>query len=345
MTFWFERLVAKTRIPYQLFFTLEGCLLYSVGLILASLTGNLHEFITEPKWASFIALQAFAGAMVIYTLRKFDYSLNRLNAMVALSAEQYNEVKRRLRKTVTVPIYWFLVVFILAWYLSIIFIVGNGLLDWGDWASQWVWWGNYNSPSLFYIYYEFICLLWLVVLSIYLWVVAVGLNLAYAKLCFKTPFRGMPLLTLGTRILDGFARLSIITFASIMVASPSYFYLWTPMETASIWAPSFYLSVGAIYFLAMALPAIILPHCFFYILLSRNKKSMLSNIESEIMALLSKGMPAFGKKQERQLILLNQSKTAIESARTSLVNVRIVIEFGLVNVAHFAIMQFLPHLL
>ncbi len=344
MTFWLERLVAKIRIPYQLFFTLEGCLLYGIGLIGASLTGNLHEFITEPKWACFIALQASAGAMVVYALRKFDYSLNRLNPTVALSAEQFNEVKRQLRKTVTLPIYWLLVAFVLTWFLSCIFIVGNGLLDWGNYAPQWVWWGNYNSPSLFYLYYELISLLWIVVVSIYLWVVAIGLNLAYAKLCFKTPFHGMPLLTLGTRIFDGFARLTIITFAGIVVGGLSYFYLWGPIESPSIWTHSSYLPVGGIYALAMALPAIILPHCFFSLLLSRNKKTVLSNIELEIMALISKGMPASGKKQERQLISLNQSKTAVESARTSLLNVRIVIEFVLVNAVNFAIMLLIPHL-
>lgn len=340
---WLERLVAKTRIPYQLFFVLEGFLLYGVGLILAGLTGNLQEFISDPKWVYFIALQAFAGAMIIYSLHRFDSSLDRLKAVIALSEEQYDEAKRRLRKSVTMPLYWFLAVFLLGWYLACIYFVGNGPLDWGDWSSQWVWWATYNSPSTFYLYYEIICLPWLVLASMYLWVVAVGLNLAYAKLCFRTPFRGTPLLTLGTRLFDGFARLTIITFVCLVVASLSYLYLWNPMKP-QIWGPSLYLPIGAIYTLVMALPAAFLPHYCFYKLFSRTKNGVLSNIESQIMTLISKGTTTSGKKQERQLAVLHQSKVAVESARTSLLHVRIVVEFVFVSFGHLALMQLVPHL-
>lgn len=71
---------------------------------------------------------------------------------------------------------------------------------------------------------------------------------------------------------------------------------------------------------------------------------MLSNIESEIMMLISKGTPASEKKREQQLALLHQSKVAVEAAKVSLVNVRIVVEFVAVSAAHLVVMQLLPHL-
>ena len=341
-TVWFERLVEKAGIRYQLFFALVGCLLYGGGVTLAGMTGNLSEFITERKWACFIALLAATGVALFYTLRKFDSSVDRLNEVVELSEDKLSEEKRRLRGSITVPVYWIPVVLLLAWYLSRLSIVGGGLVDWGGYHYNWVWWATYNSPHLFNVYYVVMCLPWFLVSAIYLCVVAVGLNLAYARLCLRTRFRGRELLTRGTRVFNGFGRLTIVTFACLVVASLSYVYLWHPLK-ADLWTSSVHLPIGAIYLPAMALPAALLPHYFFYRLLSRTKAAELNWLESEMRA-VSRDPGISQRKREQRLRQLGQDRIIVESARTSLLNVRIVVEFVGVSVAHLGLMQLVPHL-
>ena len=340
-TAWFERLVEKAGIRYQLFFALVGCLLYSGGVTLAGMTGNLSQFITEPKWACFIALLGATGVALFYTLRKFDSSVDRLKEVVELSEDKLSEEKRRLRGSVTVPVYWIPVALLLAWYLSRFSIVGGGFLDWGGYHSHWVWWATYNSPHLFNVYYQIMCLPWFLVSAIYLCVVAVGLNLAYARLCLRTRFRDRELLTRGTRVFNGFGHLTMVTFACLVVASLSYLYLWSPVKP-HLWTLSV-MPTGAIYLLAMALPAALLPHYFFYRLLSRAKTAELNWLESEMRA-VSRDPAISQRKREQRLREFGQERLIVESARTSLLNIRIVVEFVAVSIAHLGLMQLVPHL-
>jgi hypothetical protein len=319
-SFWLDRALGKTRPPYPATFAVLNLLLYTVGLATAAVAGNLGLFLAEPRWILINLFGFVNGTAITYAVRGFDSALSNARSLSTLTDDDFQQMRVKLSRLMTSKFYWLLVA---GWLLfSFTHIV---LLRQPAWWTR----DGYNLPLVIDVL-GFLIQGWngCVLGGMFMFIVPIGLNLAYWRICRPGFFRPEVATPAGTKALSSFARLITgCTLAAVILSALAI----------SIWAqiPSRYVVyiplVGSAF---MFLPTAIIPHYLFHGAVSRARKQRLEAIAAEIQALgTDQGEPSIRDLVALHKLLREEIKT--EKGRNWLVDVRTAIELLLVAVVHY----------
>jgi hypothetical protein len=326
MGFWLERLVARTRIPFPIFFTAVNVALYLGGLALAAATGNTGAYLSQPRWALMAAFGALNGSAIFITVRYFRKSLGSIRPLMTVGDDEWGALQERLVGQVTSPIYWVLVVFWLAFSFYSEFVRGSG------WFSIGV---AYSRPELMavyaYLYQGFSgCLLGGMLMGM----LPVNLSLAFWRLVSKGAFSDEIITARGKAFFGGIKNLIIVDTGLLVVSTGIAMSLW--MEVVPL-APV----VGS---LAEFIPTAVIPHVLFHVSLAGAKERRLDGLGLRAESLLGNASEAsLGDIIRFQGLLRDEDRVSGES--TWLVDLGAVIELVAVTFVHLLITQGLAILL
>jgi hypothetical protein len=320
MGFWLEKLIAKTRIPFPIFFIAINIALYLGGLILATVTGNTSAYLSQPRWALMAAFGALNGNAIFITLRYFKKSLKSIKPLIVIEPDKWDTLQQRLLRQVTSPIYWIPVLFWLTFSYYSEFIRGSG------WFSIGV---TYSHPELISVYgYLYQGISGCILGGMLMGMLPINLSLAFWKLTSQNAFSDEIITRRGKYLFGDMKNLVIINTAMLIVSTGIAMSLW--VEVLPL-APV----VGS---LAEFIPTAMVPHVFFHELLAKAKEKKLSELEFSIETLLNNTSEAsFGDGIRFQGLLREEDKVSSES--TWLVDLRAVIELVGVTFLHLIITQ------
>ncbi len=178
LDFWLDTLARKARIPYPFLFGLIGLVLYLLGIPVMIMTDNLVSFLAEPRWVFLAVYSGLSAIGVVFAYRKFRDSLDKIRPLVS-SEEEFQGLYIRSVYRLTHWIYWGIVVF---------WIVLNLLIFVNPTIAIWMWYGSYNQLLLVAVYYQIAMIPANVFGGMFMYIVPIGLTLAYREICINTAF-------------------------------------------------------------------------------------------------------------------------------------------------------------
>jgi hypothetical protein len=319
LKFWLDRLARKSRIPYPAFFSLVAVLLYLLGLPFMFLSDNLSLFLSEPRWIVVAAFGAVNGILIIFVFRGFSASLSGVRHIIP-SNHDFAAVEDRLLGHLTSKAYWLVIFF----WLTLNFIEAPLSMRW---------WRSYNQADIVTLYELIETLPCCIFGGVFMYMIPVGLPLAYRDLCLRSSFKEDRLLSEWMRPFKGFKRLIALTMlgAAIYAVFPPI--IWgfaTRPTTASSWSQFIpYAGIAAV-----LVSAVLLPHYFFHELFSKVKQTRIDGLDRQITET--------SKETEKGLlrgILLMLEKEQTRSLKTWLLDVRILGEVLAVALIHVILVE------
>lgn len=318
-----DGVVRKSGIPYPMFFGLMALSLYLLGIPFMIASNNLRFFLTDPMWVIVAIFGALNGILVVFVYRKFSDSLSRIEHLM-ISEDNYR-VRDRLLGYLTNKVYWIVVFF----WLGLNFIESPRGMRW--------WW-FYNRPLLITAYELIETLPCCIIGGIFMYMIPVGLTLAYRDLCLKVPFKKDALVSEWMNPFEDFGHLITLTMfgaAVYAVFPPSIWGSSSPPLVAhwSIFIP--YTGTAIV-----LVSAILLPHYYFHRLFSNEKKTVLDDFRMKLHKYSMKDDEDINKR-----ILLLLEKGEAEKLKTWLVDVEIVGEILVVALMHVLVVEVLTALI
>lgn len=322
--FWLDRLTRKTSLPYPAFFAVVSLVLYGVGLALAATTGNVRPLLSEPGWI-LVSLFGFVnGTAVLYAVRGFGSAMQRASWLTGLDDDEFHRARERLGGLATSDLHW---IFVAGWFLfSITHVLILGQPSW--WSRS----GSYNYPLLIDAY-GLVAQGWngCVLGGIFMFVVPIGLNLAYRGVCQEGFLGQKAAAAEGTEALSGFTRLITVNTLSAAVLSALAIGLWARIPSRYV----VYIPIVGSAF--MLLPTAIIPHYLFHGLLSRARQAKLNGLDCEVETVLGETSEASLSHIVALQRLFREERKA-EKAKTWLVDPGTVAELVLAASAHGLVM-------
>ncbi len=272
--FWLVRFLGKTRLRYPTALAAITILLYGAGVALCAATGNTAQFLHEARWIVLSAFGWLNGVAVVYALKNFDAASVKAKSFSALGDGEFRRTRADISRLVTHPAYWAIVA--LWTLLSLYHLIGERC-----------WWqlgASYHQPLAVDIY-GFVAQVWngCVLGGMFVYIVPIGLNLAYAKVCSLKYFRSEIATEKGIRALSGFKRLITVNTLAAAVMSVLAIAIWAQ-------ATSPYIPLAGSAF--MFLPTAIVPHALFRRVLSKARRERLDALGEQIGGIASEGSEA-----------------------------------------------------
>jgi hypothetical protein len=320
LRFWLDRLARKSRIPYPAFFGLVAVLLYMLGLPFMIVSGNLGSFLSEPRWVLVAAFGAVNGIMIIFVFRGFSASLRGVRHLIPSNHDNFGAVEDRLLGHLTSKAYWLVIGFWLA-------------LNFIEAPLSMRWWGSYNQADIVTLYELIETLPCCIFGGVFMYMIPVGLPLAYRDLCLRTSFKEDVLLSEWMRPFKGFKRLIALTMLGAAVYAVFPPIIWgfaTRPTTVGSW--SLFIPYAGI--AAVLVSAVLLPHYFFHELFSDVRHARIDWLDRQISET--------SRETEKGLlrnILLMLEKGQAGSLKTWLLDVRILAELLAVALVHVILVE------
>lgn len=315
-----DRVVRGSRIAYPIFFGLIGLFLYLLAIPFMIVSNNLQSFLSEPMWVLVAMFGALNGILTIFVYREFSYALSKTEHLMAL--DDFQKVKSRLLGYLTNRVYWIVVIFWL-------------ILNLIEAPRNMRWWWFYNQPNLVTAYELIETLPCCVIGGIFMYIVPVGLVLAYRSLCLKTPFKKGLLASEWMKPFKDFRRLITLIMLGAAVYAVFPPAIWGSVVKQSIetrW--SIFIPYTSIVIVLVS--AILLPHYFFHRLFSDTKENLYTDLQEKISEVTTKE----GNNISREILLLLE-KGEIEKLKTWLIDVKFIGEILTVAIVHAIIVEVL----
>lgn len=301
-----------------------GLFLYLLGIPFMIASGNLTQFLSEPRWIIVSAFGALNGILIIFVFRTFSESLLRIRHLIDYG--DYHGVNDRLLGRLTSRVSWLFVAFWLA-------------LNFIESPQHMRWWWFYNQANFVTAYESIETLPCCILGGIFMYMIPVGLSLAYRELCLKTAFKRDLLLSEWMKPFKGFRRLiSLTMFGAVVYAVfPPIIWGFTANSTdATNW--SLFIPYTSIAIVLVS--AVLLPHYFFHRLFSNVKEDRLEELEKEITQ-----TSADTDKGILRRILLLFEKGEVEKLETWLLDVEVLGEVIVVAFMRVILVEALTFLL
>ena len=323
MEFWLDEIIRKSGIPYPLFFGLMALLLYLLGIPFMIATNNLQFFISDPMWGVVAIFGALNGILVVFVFRKFSDAISGIEHL--MSSDDDHKISDRLLGYLNNKVYWIVVFF----WLALNFIESPRLMRW--------WW-FYNNPHLITIYELIETLPCCIIGGIFMYMIPVGLTLAYRDLCMKVPIRKDALVSEWMNPFEDFRNLITLTMfgAAIYAVFPPSIWGSTGPTSIIYWSVFVPYTGTAIVLIA----AILLPHYYFHRFFANIKKTVLYDLGKELQKYSMKDDVNINK---RILILLEKGEA--DRLKTWLVDVKTIGEILVVAVMHVLVVEALTALI
>lgn len=322
---WLDRFVSRLRIPYPVSFGLMALFLYLLGFPFMLATGNLQSFLSEPRWVLIALFGALNGILVVFVFRKFSNALDGIQYLIDAGGN-FTEIKRKLLGHLTRRIYWVIVVFWL-------------VLNFVESPSSMRWWWFYNQPGVITVYELIETLPCCVLGGIFMYMIPIGLNLAYRDLCLHTPFKKGEIRSEWLKPFKNFRWLITLTMFGAVVYALFPPNIWgTSPEPAA--AAHWVVFIPYTGIAIVLISAILLPHYFFHRLFSKTKKGLLGDIE-----VMNSQATTHDDKTVLNRILFLLEKGEVEKLKTWLLDVKTVGEIAAVVLIHVALVEALSMLM
>jgi hypothetical protein len=320
LRFWLDVYVRKSRIPYPAFFGLVAVLLYLLGLPFMVLSGNLSSFLSEPRWILVAAFGGVNGILIIFVFRGFSASLSGVRKLIRSDQDDFGAVEDRLLGHLTSKAYWLVIVFWVA-------------LNFIEAPLSMRWWGSYSQADIVTLYELIETLPCCIFGGVFMYMIPLGLPLAYRDLCLRGSFRQDVLLSEWMKPFKGFKQLIALTMlgAAIYAVFPPI--IWgfaTRPNAASSW--SLFIPYAGI--AAVLVSAVLLPHYFFHELFSKVKHARVDGLDRQISETSTET-----EKGLLHSILLMLEKEQAGSLKTWLLDVRIFGEVLAVALIHVILVE------
>jgi len=322
--FWLDKAVRRSRIPYSIFFTLMGLFLYVLGIPFMIASNNLQRFLSEPRWIIVAAFGSLNGILIIFVLREFSDSLLGIRQLI--DDDDFQMKNDRLLGYLTSRVYWLFVVF----WLALNLIESPRVMRW--------WW-SYDQTYIVTAYQLVETLPCCILGGIFMYMIPVGLSLAYRDLCLKTPFKKDLFLLEWIKSFKGFRRLiSLTMFGSVAYAvfPPIIWGSTAYSASAAPWSHFIPYTGIAIVFVS----AVLFPHYFFHELFSNAKDRRLDELGKEI----TQTSLGDDKSILRKILLLFE-RGEVEKLETWLIDIKILGEVLVVALMHIILVEALTFLL
>jgi hypothetical protein len=317
---WLDRYAGKAGIPYPVTFVLMALFLYLLGFPFMALTGNLHSFLTEPRWVLVALFGALNGILIVFVYRKFSRALDSIEHLVDTEAD-FRKTKQKLMGYLTNRVYWVVVVFWLA-------------LNFVESPSSMRWWWFYNQSQIITAYELIETLPCCILGGIFMYMIPVGLNLAYRQLCFNTPFKRDALEDEWMKPFRDFRLLITFTMFGAVVYAIFPPTIWGSAGAVSTAYWVTFIPYTGITIVLVAV--VLLPHLLFHRLFSRNKQVLLGDIEEEVRRSRTEG-----RKNTLKRVLLLLEKGETEKLKTWLLDVKTYAEIVFVLLLHVGLVELL----
>ncbi len=318
--FWLDTLARKARIPYPFLFGLIGLVLYLLGIPVMIMTDNLVSFLAEPRWVFLAVYSGLSAIGIVFAYRKFRDSLDKIRPLVS-SEEEFQGLYIRAVYRLTHWIYWGIVVF---------WIVLNLLIFVNPTITIWMWYGSYNQLLLVAVYYQIAMIPANVFGGMFMYIVPIGLTLAYREICINTAFDHNKLLSEWKSPFGGFRNLITLALLVAGISAILVLLLWT--GGVNIFA---YTSI-----LVIVVPTLVFPHYYFHLLFSRTRTTQLNSIREELM---STPIDQEGDPSGRILLLLEEAR--IDRKKIWLIDIVTIVEILVVALMHVLLVEILTMLL
>jgi len=285
---------------------------------------NLQSFLSEPMWVLVALFGALNGILITFVFRKFSDSLGKIEHLMV--PDDFQRAKGRLLGHLTGRIYWAVVVF----WLVLNFIESPRSMRW--------WW-FYNQSQLVSAYELIETLPCCVIGGIFMYMIPIGLTLAYRELCSKTPLRKDVLVSEWMSPFKDFKHLITLTMfgAAVYAVFPPNIWGYT-LKTAAETRWTMFIPYAGIAIVLVS--AILLPHYFFHELFSDTKDGLLRDYQRRITQLSLRENEGIS-----QRILLLLEKGEAEKLKTWLLDVNIVGEILVVALMHVIVVEVLTTLI
>jgi len=292
--------------------------LYLLGIPLMHVTGNLRYFLSEPRWLLAAIFGALNGILIIFVFRGFSNALHRVGHLINSGGLQ--RVKNRLLGYLTHKAYWLVVLFWLAFNI------------W-DAPRSMPWWWSYNEPGLVTVYALIETSPCCILGGIFMYMIPIGLTLAYRGLCLKTFFKGRDLISEWMKPFKGFRTLITLTMlgAAVYAVFPPSIWGSTAMPTGT---PHWWIFIPYTGVAIVLVSTVLSPHLFFHKLFSNLKESRIEDLQRE----LSQTSTATNRGLSRRILLLLEKNEA-EKLKTWLIDIKILGEILGVTMLHVILVE------
>jgi len=270
LSFWIENTSSRLRISPIALVCAISVTTYLAGLALAFSMGNVKRFFLHLEWLLTSAFGFVSGFSIIFSLKRLKEAVLELKPLLNLEEIEIDDLFLALREKALSRLYWIIVGFWLVFSTLHLYLVkkfgfsssnivevasfyGNPpLMEFYGWASQAI-----NG-----------CILG----GTFMFVIPIGMNLAYWELCSKIGFNNKALTISGRKFFSGFRKLITANTMATAVSSGLAMGIWG----------RYILFIPLIGSLLMFLPTAIVPHFLLHKGLSKTKEDELCKIERKI---------------------------------------------------------------
>ncbi len=248
-------------------------------------------------------LGTLTGTVTIFVFRKFADSVGRIEHLIV--SDDAQKVKDRLLGWLTNRVYWISVAF----WVTYVFL---------DSPRTMSWWGSYNELGLVTAYAIIETLPASVFGGIFIYMIPIGLTMAYRGLCVETPFKEEGLASEWIKPFNDFRRLITLTMlgAAVVAVFPATLWGTIFIQTGT---PDWGLLPTDASIVILLASTIVFPHYYFHSLFSRTKDSILVDFQRELSQ-----TPSETDKDISKRILLLLEKGEAEKLETWLIDVKVL---------------------
>jgi len=223
-------------------------------------------------------------------------------------------------------VYWIVVAF----WLALNFIESPQVMRW---------WRFYNQPQLVTVYELIETLPCCIIGGIFMYMIPVGLTLAYRELCLKASFKTEELASSWMKPFNDFKQLITLTMlgAAIYAVFPPN--IWgSVVEPTAVTHWSIFIPYASIAIVLVS--AVLLPHYFFHRLFSKAKNDRLDEYETKISQISKTTHESISKR-----ILLLLEREEVEKLKTWLIDVKILGEILIVALIHVTLVEIIARII
>lgn len=306
-----------------------GPIIYIVGLLLSTTTGNLTRFLTDYPWACLVIVITLATWVNTRLVERHEEFTIAIRKVLNITDEEFKALlESNMRR-------------ILSGKNLILGLIFLPALLWA--FTQRLWWHEYTQPALYDVYY-------LVILVFVVWYyastmfgAAVSCNQNMYTLFEKTPINQEYLLDEGQPILRRLWGGQILRVTALALAMSALTNVPILLYSGSI---SLLLNLT----IALTLTTLIfvVPHYIFHKMLERAKEDTLTEVSERLRALRSDGQAGKGGTHSvdeigrmLDVIYLTQYEGVLSNRGTWLVDLEVVVELLVVGSLHVTFMEIL----
>ena len=285
------------------------------------ITDNFQPFLLDYRWVLTAIFGAYTGILIIFVLRNFSDSLNKIEHLI--DSGGFQKVKKKLLDHLTSKFYWIIV----ALFLFITTSIFN------EAGQKWYWQSLYNETQLVSAYYFVQNVPWCILYGIFMYMIPIGLNLAYRDLCLRTSFKKDILLSEWMEPFKGFRRFITLIMFGIVIYAVFPLYIWGATPDPSVeahwsnYVPYFNVTI-------ILVSVVLFPHYYFHKLFSRAKSGLLKDLRRELLKISTQR-----ENEKISKILLLLEKGDVEKMKTWLIDVKVLGEVLIVALMHVFLVE------